>query len=80
MKREERSGGDERPRLMRPLEAGFWPDVKGAVAILAGAALGGLLFHDLRGLLGAVVGGAAAVIARAVVRRHRKRHADPGTD
>jgi hypothetical protein len=72
--REVQSEGSNRPRFLRPLGQGFRPDVIWALAVLAGVALGALLF-DFNGLLGAVVGVTAVVIGRAV-HRYVKRHED----
>jgi hypothetical protein len=73
--------GSNRPRSFRPFGEGFWPDVAWALAVLAGAALGALVFDAFDVLAGAVVGVIVLVIARAV-RRGVKRHGapDPGAE
>jgi hypothetical protein len=55
-------------------DRGLGGDLKWALAILAGFALGCLVFGaEPSILLGAVIGVAVVVIARAVLRRHRAR-------
>jgi hypothetical protein len=47
---------------------GFWPDLTGALALLAGVALGGVVFDDFAGLRGAAVGVTVLLIVRAIHR------------
>jgi hypothetical protein len=73
MKRDVESGGYGRPWLFRPLGVGFWPDVKGALGFLTGAALAALLLDNLDLFVGSVVGVTVAVSASAVARRVKRR-------
>ena len=77
MKRGVQTGGYNRPRFLQPLGEGFWPDVKWALAVLAGMALGALVFDNVNVPIGAAVVLTAVVIGRAV-HRFVKRHQEPG--
>jgi hypothetical protein len=61
--------------LFRRFPDSFWGDVLGALSVLAGAALGALLFNSFAGLLGAVVGAVLVVIGKGVRRGVRQRGA-----
>jgi hypothetical protein len=56
------------PPGFRPLGEGFRADVIWALAVLAGALLGAVLFDNFAALVGAAVGVAAVVVVRAVRR------------
>jgi hypothetical protein len=62
-----------RPWIIRPLGEGFWPDVVWAVAVLAGGALGALVFDAWAVFVGAVIGVILLVGARAVSRGVKRR-------
>jgi len=59
----------DRPPGFRPLEVGFRGDVKWALAVLAGALLGSILFDNFAVLVGAAVGVIVIVVSRAIRRR-----------
>jgi Na+/H+-translocating membrane pyrophosphatase len=59
----------DRPPGFRPLGDGVRVDVTWALAVLAGALLGAILFDNFAVLAGAAVGVAAVVVVRAVRRR-----------
>jgi hypothetical protein len=55
------------------MRRGMRADLKWALAVLMGVALGALLFGSFDGFLGALIGATAVVIVSAVVRRRRER-------
>ena len=77
MNRDVESGGHRRPRFLQPLGEGFWPDVKGALGFMVGAAIGALLLDTFDLFFGAAIGATIAVILSAVGRR-LKRRGKPG--
>jgi hypothetical protein len=62
-----------RPWIARPLGEGFGPDLMWGLAVLAGAALGALVFDAWAVFAGAVIGVIVLISVRAVLRATRRR-------